>query len=262
MSRAQNVTDADQDIQRLLVAIAGNLGEFLSDALVGVYVYGSLAMGSFRRERSDLNVLAVVRGKLRPEMREGLERLLLRLSDSRRIAGDIDIVVMQERYAREYEHPIPFEFHYNSSNCDSIEPAACLIGARERGVRLFGPEPRAMFGPVPWFAYMNAVQVAFERAGRCAAKEPVEAVLNACRTLHATTQRDLEVVPKDEAALRLLSILPEPLAPMVREAVNAYRGAPETFAFEIGQVTALRAFVLERARPAFERASDTDDSDE
>jgi hypothetical protein len=276
VSRAQSVTDADHDIQRYLVGIAGNLGELLGDALVGVYVHGSLAMGSFHRERSDIDILAVVRTRLHPQMREAVAQLLVRLSEMRPIPRDIEVIVIQERYARSYEHPMPFEVHYSSTLRDRIaagnvdytkdatdlDLAAQIANVRERGVRLVGPEAGTLFGPVPWFAYVNALEADFDWAGERANSDPVYAVLNACRTLHGTTQRDLHVLNKDEAGRWALESMPADFAPLVREALDVYRGALETVAFDPTRVAALRAYVRERAQPAFDRASDTGEEEE
>ncbi|MGZ3551744.1 MAG: aminoglycoside adenylyltransferase domain-containing protein [Vulcanimicrobiaceae bacterium] len=276
MSRAQSVTDADHDIQRYLVGIAGNLGDLLGDTLVGVYVHGSLAMGSYHRERSDIDILAVVDGRLHPEMREAVAQLFVRISDMRPTPGDIEATVVQDRYARSYEHPMPFEVHYSSGqrkritagesdytqNPTDLDLAAHITNARERGVRIFGPEPRSVFGPVPWFAYINALEADFNWAGERAKSDPLYAILNACRTLYGATQRDLRVLSKDEAARWALESIPREFEPLVREALDVYRGASRATEFDAKRVAALREYVHERALPAFDRASDTGDDEE
>jgi streptomycin 3"-adenylyltransferase len=276
MSRAQNVTDADSDIQRYLISVAGTIGDFLGEALVGIYVHGSLAMGSFHRETGDADLLVVLRGALHPEMREGLAHVLLRLSDARPMPGDIEVTVIQERHAREYQHPMPFEVHYSSAwrdriasgevdylaNDTDLDLAAHVTAVRERGVRLFGPPPRSIFGPVPWFAYINALEADFNWAGERAKRQPAYAILNACRTLHGATQRDVRILSKDEGAQWALQSLPEEFAPLVRQAIDEYRGIPQSAAFDSARVNALRDYVRVRAQPAFDRANDTGDGED
>ena len=276
MSRAQSVSDADNDIQRYIVGIAGNLGELLGDGLVGVYVHGSLAMGSYHRERSDIDVLAVVKNKLHPEVREAVAQLFVRLSNMRPVPGDIEATVVQERYARSYEHPMPFEVHYSSEEHDSIaagevdyaqdrtdlDLAAQIMNARERGVRVFGPEARSLFGPVPWFAYINALEADFNWTAERAQSDPLYAILNACRTLYGATQRDLHVLSKEEAARWALDAVPAEFTPLIRNALDTYRGTSGDTAFDPSSVARLREYVHERVRPAFERASDTGDDEE
>jgi predicted nucleotidyltransferase len=95
-SRAQSVADADRDLRQYLIRIAGTLGDALGDTLVGLYVYGSLATGSYHRERSDIDLIGVVSRKLDPDERERIARLLVRLSDARPAPGDIEVTVIQE----------------------------------------------------------------------------------------------------------------------------------------------------------------------
>lgn len=276
MSRAQSVTDADHDIQRYIIGVTGNLGELLGDALVGVYVHGSLAMGSYHRERSDIDVLAVVQHALHPEIREAVAQLFVRLSDMRPVPGDLEATVVQERYARSYTHPTPVEVHYSSSRRKAIaagavdytqtptdlDLAAQITNVRERGVRIVGPEPRTIFGPVPWFAYINALEADFKWAGERAGSDPVYAILNACRTLHGATQHDLRVLSKDEAGRWALDAMPQEFSPLIRDALDVYRGTSEAVRFDPARVAALREYVRERAQPAFGRASDSGDDEE
>jgi predicted nucleotidyltransferase len=46
------------------------LEQILGDALLGVYLHGSASTSGFRRERSDIDIIAVVRRSLTKEERE------------------------------------------------------------------------------------------------------------------------------------------------------------------------------------------------
>ncbi len=141
MARGRSIADADRDVRQYLVHIAAALGDVLGDSLAALYVYGSLATGSFHRERSDIDLIAVTRSKLSPELRERVARALVRLSDERPTLGDIEVSVIQERYARSFEHPLPYEVHYRLGVARENPPAATGFRARpdKRG---FGGERR------------------------------------------------------------------------------------------------------------------------
>lgn len=273
MSPGRRVADADRDVRQYLVRVAAGLGGVLPDKLAGLYVHGSLATGSFQRDRSDIDLIAVTNRKLTAGQREAVARTLVQLSDARPIRGGIEVNVIQERYARAFEHPLPYEVHYSSryhedirhgridfaEDRTNVDLAANLLEARERGVALLGPSPEAMFGPVPWHAYVSALEADFRWARPLVKKMPVYAVLSACRILHGTTSRSMSVLNKDEAATWALQSVPRMYHSIINDALQLYRGTKtvDDVVLVERDIIAFREYVLERSQAAFERASDT-----
>lgn len=271
--RGRSVSDVDRDVKQYLVHIAAALGSALGDKLAGLYVHGSLATGAYHRERSDIDLMAVTTGKLTPQSRETLARALVQLSDARPVPGDIEVNVVQERFARSFEHPMPYELHYSSAwheqfrrhefdfvqDRTNVDLAANVLEVRERGVPLLGPPPGAMFGPVPWHAYINALEADFGWARSHLHEMPVYAVLSACRVLHGTTSRTVSALNKDEAATWALETVPRMYHSLINDALQLYRGTKslDDVVLVERDIIAFREYVRERARSAFERASDT-----
>lgn len=276
--RAQSVTDADRDIRQYLIRIAGVLGDTLSDQLIGLYIRGSLATGVFRRERSDIDLLAVVRRPIDTADRAALARTIVRLSDARPIRRDIEITVMSERDARFFEYPTPYELQYSNAVHEafrrgsfdfaaqrfSSDLAVQILEARERGFVLVGPPAADLFAFVPWHAYIASLHEDFEWGGRHTQDAPVYSILNACRVLHGVSSPQPSVPNKDEAARWALNAVPVEHRSTILDALNLYRGEKtgEDVVLTLGAIEALRAYVYEKAKPAFERASDDDDDEE
>lgn len=277
-SRAQSLSDADRDLRQYLIRIAAALGDQLGDVLVGLYVHGSLATGAYHRERSDLDLLAVVGRKLSPKERETLARTFVRLSDARPTRGDINISVVEECYARSFEHPLPYEVRYThaaheairrgrvdfSQEQTDVDLAANIVELRARGVTLVGPPPESLFGYVPWHAYVNALEADFNRGRALVQKAPVDTVLNACRILRGATSSGMETPNKDEAAVWALATVPRMYHSVVNDALQIYRGtkSEDDVVFAERDIIALREYVRERSQSAFARASDTGEDEE
>lgn len=64
-----------RDFPPVLNALEAQIVEHLGASLVGLYVYGSLVVGDFDEERSDVDLLAVTRGLLSGETERAVERM-------------------------------------------------------------------------------------------------------------------------------------------------------------------------------------------
>jgi streptomycin 3"-adenylyltransferase len=161
----------------------------LGDSLVGTYLHGSAAMGSFVPSRSDVDVLCVTRGSLSPSQKRGLAEALSEASLPCPGVG-LEMSVVTGAEARTPSDPPKFELHIATEEGRVVDGAgrpgnqdlvAELAMARARGIALVGPPPRDVIAPVNRAALLHAMAddlrwaVETERASY--------AVLNACRSL-------------------------------------------------------------------------------
>ena len=276
-SRPQSIADADRDLRQYLIRIAATLGDVLAD-LDGLYLYGSLATGSYRRDRSDLDLLAVTSRALTQAERQQAALSLVALSDARPTPGDLRIDVLSRSAARTFEHPMACEVRYSRERHEEIrrrrvdfakpqpapDLAARILEARERGVTLVGAPPDRTFAPVPWHAFIAALESEFRWARALVGSNPSRAMLDACRVLHGTTSLEMRAVNKDEAAVWALQTVPRIYHSAINDALQIYRGNKSTddVIFEERDVIAFREYVRERSSRAFARASDAEDAAE
>ena len=69
----------DTEIEALLDRLTEEIRRNANGSLVGLYVYGSLVTGDFDKNRSDIDLLAVVDSDLDGEMFDRLDRMHARL---------------------------------------------------------------------------------------------------------------------------------------------------------------------------------------
>ena len=113
--------------------------------VVGIYLHGSLAMGSYYRPKSDLDVLVVVDRKLDVSERRDASRQFLDSFDCRPTAGGIEVSILRFRDVQNFKHPLPFEVHFSEKwavrvraggagpqGTDSELAAHCTVVTRHR----------------------------------------------------------------------------------------------------------------------------------
>lgn len=96
----------------LLNQISLEYQNILGRRLVGIYVHGSLAFGCYRRERSDIDFLAVTRDPPAPAEKEALIDALLKLENDWPAKG-IEMSVVLKKYCANFVYPTPFELHFS-----------------------------------------------------------------------------------------------------------------------------------------------------
>lgn len=240
--RGQSIDDCDEDIRLFLARLTDSFRQLLSGNLVGVYVHGSLAMGCFRRAKSDCDVLVVAANVLGQQTRRDAAILACDLSDERPTVGDLEMHVLLADRTRSFTHPLPFEVHYGSEWKKDIRAgraefpdtqtdrdlAAHCTSVRARGRTLTGSEIPDVFGPVPREAYLDALLYDLEwiTQGENILQSPFYGVLNACRILMVLTEE--EAVPsKEEGAIWAGAHLPPEHHALIRLAMACYQSGRE-----------------------------------
>jgi streptomycin 3"-adenylyltransferase len=244
------------------------LSETLGKRLIGVYLHGSLAMGSFQPARSDLDLIAATDAPPSPEAKRSLAQGLLRLSGA---PHPVELHVCERAALQPWRHPCPFAFHYSEGWRASYEAAfaggdrpeaappvlerlaalpAFAGGAdpdlaahvrvvRERGVALRGPGVDETFPQVPDADYRAAIFADVDVPFRDVSKQPVYYVLNWLRALRFVA--DGAVVSKEEAGVWGMTAMPLHIE-VVADALKLYRRAEPREALHF-DVEPLQAFV-------------------
>jgi predicted nucleotidyltransferase len=238
-------------LERLTSALQATVGE----ALVGLYVHGSLALGCFNETTSDIDVLGVTERALTEDEKLALVEVFLEISlDPYSVEADVVSVVQLQ----DWRHPSPFELHYSEWRRDrwTADPRATLASfpaenadlaahvtvVRERGIALVGPSAESVFPKVPDADFRDSLLRDLEWSRT--ADPAVYGILSPCR-IWATLGTG-ELHSKASGARWALSRLPEELRPMVEGALASYNGAGEAIEVDEDGRRRLIDFVDER----------------
>ncbi len=202
---------AYHDVNAFLGVLYANLRAVLGDQLVALYVGGSLALGDFNPQRSDIDFAAVTRDELPPEMVAALEQMHARLwatgaNWARKLDGSYVPRQVFRRWTPDHA-PCPFveadEFYVTQQGSAVIQRHVL----REHGVVVVGPKPPTLLDPISVGELRGAVRAMLAQWWRPLLDDPAWlrqeskqpfAVLTMCRMLY--TYEYGAVVSKPAAA--------------------------------------------------------------
>lgn len=232
----------------------------LGENLVGVYLHGSLAMGCFHPQRSDIDLIVVVRDALSEAEKIAYLARIVALNRQAPEKG-IEMSVVRAAVCRPFVYPTPYEFHFSNAwlalaqedpqayvrrLCGTdTDLAAHFTVIVHRGVVLYGRPIAEVFAPVPRAAYWESIWLDVENAVEDIQRDPVYMTLNLCRVLAYV--REGQVLSKREGGEWGERNLPAPYSALVREVLACYAGEKQRMNDE-GRLTPYAAYMIEQIR--------------
>lgn len=219
----------------LLWTIARRHQEILGQNLFGLYVHGSIALGSFHWESSDVDLLTVVRTAPSLAQKAALIRTLLDLTPLAPPKGiEMSVVLLQD--CLHFRHPVPYCLHVSPAHLPACRAdltaycqrmtgtdpdlAAHFTVSRQAGLPLFAPPPQQVFAPIPRACYLDSVRRDIIAPERDIQRNPVYFTLNLCRTFAYLTTGT--VYSKEAGGQWALKHLPARWYPFLQQCLTAY----------------------------------------
>jgi Domain of unknown function (DUF4111)/Nucleotidyltransferase domain len=202
-----------EDVNALLFDFLARVRVVLGERLVGFYLYGSLSLGDFDRESSDVDFLIVttedLSGMVLDELREmHISITASRLPYAQRLEGSYIPRAALRRYdPQNAHHPtigVDWEFHVAGHGSNWVIERYIV---REHGVIVWGPSPRTLIDAISQGELREAVCEMLRDFWQKQLTGPewlrprdyqAFAVLTMCRALYTLSEG--RVVSKPEAA--------------------------------------------------------------
>ncbi len=200
----------------------------LGEQLVGFYLHGSLALGGFNPDRSDINIVAVTKQRIDIDLKHTLVSLLLRLS---KMPCPVSIHFVAQHAIFPFQQPLPYDLFYREevrerdqqamrndtwkhwNDSTEYDPELTLIFTvlHLYGISLFGEPPVKTLPSVPEHTFRDALVTEVQTAQQSPLHDPISFVLNACRA--SAYLREHTILSKDAGGEWGLEFLPEQLSP-------------------------------------------------
>jgi predicted nucleotidyltransferase len=210
--------------------------DVLGELVAGAYLHGSSGTGRLQ-PTSDTDVLVVTRAPMTGEQRRALVAGILPLSGTRAAGGParpVELTVVVAGDVRPWRYPPVEDFLYGEWERAAYEagalparrenpdlaPLLAMTLAADR--TLAGPPPAAILDPVPPDDLVRAVTAAIPGLVAELEDDTRNVLLTLARIL--VTLDTGRLVAKDEAAEYAIDRLPPAHEPVLRRALEAYRG--------------------------------------
>lgn len=226
--------------ENLLNRLTDLCRSLFAERLTGVYLHGSAAMGCFHPEKSDLDIIIVVKDSLEASVKMDFMQELVRLNQAAPAKG-IELSIVKREHLNPFAYPTPFELHFSVMHLNWFQQnpedyvqrmqgvdrdlaAHCTI-LRKYGIVLFGEPIDAVFGPVGREEYIDSIWLDVRDAREDIVKNSLYVTLNLCRVL--AYLRDGLVLSKKAGGEWGLHSLPPRFHGCIREALACYAGQNE-----------------------------------
>ena len=214
----------------------------LGNHLTGVYLHGSLAMGCFHPQTSDLDLLVIVRDPVPDEVKRRYMDMVVSLDREAPDKG-IEMSIIRKSVLDPFRYPTPFELHFSKmhlawyledpegyiAKMRGTDPdlAAHFTILKQYGRVLWGEEISSFLKEVPKEAYLDSILRDIADAQTDIAENPVYVILNLSRVLAYV--REGRILSKKDGGLWALEHTDEKYRPLIRSALEHYEngGQPD-----------------------------------
>lgn len=146
--------------------------KILKENGIGIYLHGSMALGCYQPERSDIDLIVVVQNPL--DLTTKLQLLEVLLAEQKQASGNgYELSIVLAKDCKPFVYPTPYEFHFSKAYFDEakenkvqycqkmkgldVDLAAHFMVLFHRGIKLYGSPIRDIFGAVPPLAYLDSL---------------------------------------------------------------------------------------------------------
>lgn len=179
----------------------------IENNLTGIYLHGSLAMGCFNPEKSDIDLIVVIEEDITDVQKIEFMQHLVALNEKAPAKG-LEISIVKKEYCKTFVYPTPFELHFSlvhlqwfKDNPDNYvvnmkgvdeDLAAHFTIINKHGIVLYGEPIVNIFGDVPRKYYIQSICSDVKNARQHILNDPIYTILNLCRVL-AFLKEDLHL---------------------------------------------------------------------
>lgn len=255
-------SDCPTEVKNQAYGIRDYLLSILGRDLIGIYIHGSMSLGSFHPSHSDLDLIIVIHRTLSAQERFQLMSGFLQLH-KRPIPLELSILAAQE--LKPWTHPSPFQFHFSEYWREKYEQVrvennvsfwayenpytdgdlACHISLiNQCGICIYGEPIANVFPQVPERDFWNSISSDLDHYRNLRAELLVTGVLTLVRVWSYKVNN--EILSKAQAGEWAVRQLPAEYRPIMNNAIDAYYGQAEPQIHHADKLEAFANYVINK----------------
>ncbi|MCR5541581.1 MAG: DUF4111 domain-containing protein [Ruminococcus sp.] len=212
--------------------------DILGENLMGVYLHGSAVMGCFNPDKSDIDLIVVVRDTVPDDRKRRFMEMVVTLNEKAPAKG-IEMSIVKAGVCRPFAYPTPFELHFSSGTLgwyksdpegyiqnmkgEDKDLAAHFMIITNRGKTLYGKPIEEVFGEVDRAHYLDSIWSDIENAEEDILDNAMYIILNLTRVLAYC--REGLILSKKEGGEWGMENIPERYRVMINTALEEYSSA-------------------------------------
>ena len=224
-----------QTIDWIIDRYVGRSKEILKENLTGIYLHGSAVMGCFNPQKSDIDLIVVVRDAMSDPVKKEYMDMVVALHLKGPAKG-IEMSIVTKNVCDPFIYPTPYELHFSGvhlswyqndpdayvrkMNGTDKDLAAHFTIICKRGRCLYGSPIDEVFARVPEADYMDSIWNDIAGAKEDIAEDTMYLTLNLARVL--AYRKEGLVLSKKEGGEWALENLPQEYHKLVQSALNEY----------------------------------------
>jgi len=210
--------------------------QLIGEKLTGVYLHGSMVMGCFNPEKSDIDLLVVIENDLSDLQKMEFMKQVVKLNGQSPAKG-LEFSIVKREHCKPFVYPTPFELHFSPMHLqwfldnpenyvenmkgEDKDLAAHFTIINKYGVVSYGERIEHVFGAVAKKDYLDSIWSDVEGARKKIEEEPVNMILNLCRML-AVLKDDLYLSKQSGGAWGIAHIT-ERYHSLIIQALDCYK---------------------------------------
>ncbi len=244
-------------VKEFVFVLQNEIMNILQDDFIGFYLHGSLAMGGFNPNSSDIDILVITKESMKMEDKRNLAQFFLNYSNS---PYPIEISFLNNEQLKHSQHPFPFDFHYSEFWRDCYEKnlltdtyhflyeaiktdadlAAHITITKHKGICMKGKPIDDVFPNVPKSDYIKSIMSDYQYCIENIVEDPIYCSLNLIRVFWYL--KEGVISSKQEAGIWGLKTFPQELIITIRKVLDSY-GNRKDCSFDTNELEVLKDYI-------------------
>ncbi|WKA56633.1 aminoglycoside adenylyltransferase domain-containing protein [Planococcus shixiaomingii] len=250
--------NCSQELRDFVHNLLIETSNIIEGQVIGCYLHGSLVMGGFNPDRSDIDLLVVTEQPLRIKTKRELAQFFLRSSKK---PYPVEISILNLSQLENWQYPTPYDFHFseywrrryeeelqeetalylNDDEKKDVDLAAHFMILNKYGKCLTGRPIHQVFPAIPASDFLSSILEDYDECLQNILVKPVYCTLNLLRVYWYL--KDGTISSKKEAGEWGAEQLPEKFQLVINQALKEYGNANTTTLFNKKDLFELRDYV-------------------